>query len=525
MTEVGRPAASELAPPRVPGTLYNVIWNWGGFFFSGVVNFLLAPFVVRHLGNTGYGVAVLVMSLTGYLGILDLGVRGAVTRYVARFHAQSDHAAASRLASSAIVLFSVIGAVTTVAAVLVGLANYWLPVLPAEFPWARTLVVLVGPLVGCSLLGGIFSGILMALQRFDHVNAVGGLSTLLRALVIVWVLSAGGGLIALMWVQLAATVATTLACAWISFHFYPELRPRLAAANEEHVRILVSFSLYSFTLLVFDGLLIYLNAALVGILMPVSLVTFFWIAGNLVNYSFAIVGAISKIATPQASVFEVQEDRHGLQRMLLNGTGYGTAAILPIALTYMLRGHTFIGLWMGAEYAELSGHVLWILSIALVFSASSQVNLATMLGISKHKSVVPVLGLQALGNLVVAAVLVPSRGVTAVAWAIALSYAAVGLFYWPKYVHGCLHIPVRRYVTTTWIRPALAMTPFALATYGLHLAWPASNLIFFFAQTGLILPLALLGFWFVCVPAPERQAYIQGFRRPVRKAAGQGSRD
>src|SRR2546427_3011707 len=60
--------------------LRNVLSNWGAFAFAAVVNFALAPVVVHALGDTAYGVWSLLVSLTGYLGLLDLGVRGAVTR-------------------------------------------------------------------------------------------------------------------------------------------------------------------------------------------------------------------------------------------------------------------------------------------------------------------------------------------------------------------------------------------------------------------------------------------------------------
>ncbi|HEV2990940.1 MAG TPA: oligosaccharide flippase family protein, partial [Candidatus Angelobacter sp.] len=74
-----------------PGVVRNVISNWGSYVIAMGVNFFLSPYVVNHLGNVTYGVWTLLLSLTGYLGLLDLGVRGAVTRYVARFHTETDH--------------------------------------------------------------------------------------------------------------------------------------------------------------------------------------------------------------------------------------------------------------------------------------------------------------------------------------------------------------------------------------------------------------------------------------------------
>ena len=91
---------------RKPGVVRNVLSNWGSYAVAMGVNFFLSPYVVRHLGNTVYGVWTLILSLTGYLGLLDLGVRGAVTRYIARFHTQADHHKAGNVASSAMIIFS-----------------------------------------------------------------------------------------------------------------------------------------------------------------------------------------------------------------------------------------------------------------------------------------------------------------------------------------------------------------------------------------------------------------------------------
>ena len=66
----------------------NLAINWFSLIAGLVVMFFLSPFVVHSLGNNAYGIWVLLGSLVGYLGLLDLGVRAAVTRFIARFHAQ-----------------------------------------------------------------------------------------------------------------------------------------------------------------------------------------------------------------------------------------------------------------------------------------------------------------------------------------------------------------------------------------------------------------------------------------------------
>ena len=53
----------------------NVFSNWTGYLINVVVSFFISPFIVHTLGNTGYGIWVFVGSITGYLGIMDFGMR------------------------------------------------------------------------------------------------------------------------------------------------------------------------------------------------------------------------------------------------------------------------------------------------------------------------------------------------------------------------------------------------------------------------------------------------------------------
>ncbi len=63
-----------------PSLLINALSSWAGLGVNIVVGLLLLPFVVAKLGQTGYGVWMLVGSIIGYYGLLDLGVSSAVSR-------------------------------------------------------------------------------------------------------------------------------------------------------------------------------------------------------------------------------------------------------------------------------------------------------------------------------------------------------------------------------------------------------------------------------------------------------------
>ena len=365
--------ASQTGPQSVPRgsrAVRNVLSNWTGYIVSVGITFFLSPFIVHHLGDSAYGVWVLLVSLTGYLGLLDLGVRGAVTRYVARFHTQTRHEDSSRIVSSALGIFVIAGMIAIFfSVVLAAFALRIFHIPPAHQFAAGVVLPLVGITVALSLTGSVFGGIVAGLQRFDLVNGIEIAISILRALATVLVLDAGKGIIALAAIQLGFAALRGLVYVYFSLRLYPELRVSLRLVNRQHLHMIFSFSLYSFMLQVSAYLILYTDAVVIGAFLPVSLVTFFSIAGNLVTYARGLTNGITTTMTPMASQLEASGKHSELQWVTLKGARYASALMLPIGVTFMLRGSTFIGLWMGPKYASLSGTVLLVLAIAYVMSA------------------------------------------------------------------------------------------------------------------------------------------------------------
>ncbi len=505
--------------PRGAGRiLRNVFSNWGSYIFSLLVNFFLAPFVVHRLGDAGYGLWTLIVSLTGYLGLLDLGVRGAVTRYVAKFHAAEEHQEAGRVTHTALLIFTAVGILAI--GIAVALAYFALPsfrISPEQRALARMVLILAGVNVGVSLVSGVFGGILAGLQRFDLMNLLEVSTSGLRAIVIVAALTAGKGLLALAVIQLAFSAARGIVSAGLSFRLYPQLRVSLGGADREHFRLIFSYSFYTFLLHVGMSLIYYTDTVVIGAFLPLGLITFFVIGGNLVEYSRALVSGISQTITPAASALDARYDQSELRNLVLHGSRFASLVTLPVVLTFMLRGTSFISLWMGPRYAPLSGKVLFVLALGSLVGSPNYPTGALMLGISKHKPLVAALLAEGACNLALSIVLLRSMGILGVAWGTVIPTLFVNLLFWPLYVHRTLGIRPLNYLISGWVRPGLAAVPFAILSSAIDRLWPAPNLMVFFLQVGMSLPLALLGFWYLCLPKTDRQTYAQKFMSSMGK--------
>jgi len=494
---------------RSIGRARNVLSNWGSYVFAAVIGFVLSPLIVHSLGDVSYGIWVLLGSLVGYLGLLDLGVRGAVTRFIAKFHTRNDHLQATQIASSALLIFSIAG----VLAILVGLG---LAVvigrifqIPEELLGAARIVVVLGAInIAVSLVGGVFGGVVAGLQRFDYANAIEIAVGACRAVAIVVALKLGMGLVALAVIQLSMSIARALAGYLLSRNLYPELKVSWGACRREQLGTIFTFSISVLLLQASGMLILYTDSVVIGAFLSPALITFFAIAANLIEYARAPVSGISHTVTPWASALEAGDEFDEVQRMLLVTARISTLIVLPIVITFIVRGSTFVRLWMGPEYAELSGEVLWILSLALTFAVAYQVVVATMMGLSKHGGLVPAFIIEALCNIGLSVAWIDRYGIIGVAWGTTVPRLAASLFFAPWYVRRVLGIPMRKFWSAVWVRPGLAIIPFAIGSYVVESSWPASNLGLYFLQVGVVLPLAGVGAWVFSLSREERNRLV-----------------
>jgi len=478
----------------------SVMGNWIAFAISVGVAFFLSPFIVHHLGNIAYGVWTLVVSMISFMSLLDLGLRGAVTRFVARDHAQGNHLESSRAVSAAFWLRMWISLLIITASLILSVLSTIIFRIPAELHLsARYAIILTGTSLALTLSFGVFSAVLVALHRFALVSCVTVLQTLLRAGGVVWLLKSGHGLLGLAIWEFIVTLLVNAALTVLCFRIYPQLRISLRRPDAAILRRFVSYSSYVFIIHCAIQLIYYTDNLVVGGFISVGAVTFYAIGGSLLEYLRQIVSSVTTIFMPLASNFEARGEKDQLRRLLVQGTTVSVLIALPIALALFFRGHTFIQLWMGGQYAQVSGRVLQILLLAQVFSIANFTSGNIAFGLARHRPWAFGVLAESVANLALSIILVKKMGITGVAWGTIIPNLVVQLLFWPRYICRLLEMPIRPYLWQSWFRPGLAAIPFGVACYLSDRFWPTTHLFQFFSQIAAILPVFLVGvalcFW------------------------------
>lgn len=456
------------------------------------VGFFLAPFLVHRLGNVAYGVWILVMSSINYLGMLDLGMRSSVIRFVSKSYSVGDHHGSSEALSAALwvrVQFSVVAILISIVLAVVFPHLFRVP--PELAYTARVTVIVVGLNMAVSLSMGVVGGVLSALNRYDLQTVASLIQLALRVAAIVYFVSHGYGILAIAICELVAAIIANLITIYFTHRQYPEIRVLWTRPERTMLRSLWSYSFYAFLSTVALQLIYQSDNLVVGSFLSAGAVTVYSIGNSLCRYADQLLTSMSLTFVPAASAYEATGKLNSLQGLYYNGSRVTLAIALPIIATFLIRGDQFIGLWMGAQYAHTSGQILLVLAIPLPFVYANRTAVSIAFGTERHKKPAMLFAAEGVANLVLSMLLVRRLGILGVAIGTLIPSLISQLIIFPRFLPELVHIRAGQAILKSWGPMFLAIIPFAGASWMLR-SFAPSNIAVFFLQTLAILPLFAL---------------------------------
>ncbi|HUU89934.1 MAG TPA: oligosaccharide flippase family protein [Phycisphaerae bacterium] len=358
----------------------NLAANWIGHGASLVVLFFLSPFMVRTLGKTEYGIWSLLMVLTGYMGLFDLGARASTGRFITYYLGKEDHTALGETVRTGLGFFSAVGVLILGAGVVLGMAfPHFFPSAPQEY---HGLVVILLPVLAINLwfsgIAAVFSSVLTAHDRFDLTRGVDlgvlALRTVGTVLALVW----GYGIVGLAIVTLGCQVVA-LAGNWF---FAKRVYRRLVAWPPQMVRSRLK-ELIRYGVAVFLSRIGYLiigrtDLVVVGALIGVSAVTTYSIGAMLVYYSWTFVTLIASTLFPSLQRSAARGEDGAVRWIFFRQLRLCFLFGLLAYVGFIVFGQSFINLWMkGPEFPEAS-----VAKAAVVMAVLSAAQLLALPGVA-----------------------------------------------------------------------------------------------------------------------------------------------
>jgi O-antigen/teichoic acid export membrane protein len=407
----------------------NILSNLAGTVVGLIVGFFLMPFVIHRIGLTEFGIWMLVNSLVGYMGILDVGLYPTLIKKSAELLAKEDKVELSRTVSTIFTLYFLIG-------ILIGFAIFGLSFLfPHVFNVSsenintfKLVLWIIGLQTAISFPMSIWQGLLGGLQDFHVINGITIVTNIIRAIATVILLTSGFGLISLIWLGFGlAFIGWVTSIFWIKRRI-PFLKINISKFEWTKVRDLSKFSGVMFIWRIAGTILHHSDRIIIGLFLPIATITIYEVGLRITNYSRTLLDSFTNVFIPASSELNSKNDKYNLQKLYLIGTRYLFIAYSAITVMLLMFGREFILLWMGKGF-EKSVWIMYALLIGSLYQSQNVIGYNIMVGRGKLRAFTWAMVGYPIINIVLSIIFVIKWGLIGVALAKTLTFILVDTFF------------------------------------------------------------------------------------------------
>lgn len=352
---------------------------------SGPIAFLLVPFLLRHLGAELYGVWVLIGSVFAYSSILHFGLSSAINRYIPVGLARGDDQEIRRVASTGTGYFAMVAAIVAVLAVVLYF-NFtrWFNIPSESAMAARRAILVVGLLLSVTVSCQTFSAILSGYQRYDLTAGSRIAMVLVRAVAVIGVMVAGGGLLSLALVYGLTELGINVIQLVLARQLMPARTIGFSSFDPALLKEMLGYGINTF---------LYSTGAVIAFEASELIIAVFLRPEDVARYSVAATGALvgtalieslSAALKPAVSDLDARDEAHSIRALSLLSQKYTLLLIVPSTVFLVIMGPEFLEVWTGSIDPEMT-MVLALLAAAQAFRLAQHSNFLVLVGKGEHR--------------------------------------------------------------------------------------------------------------------------------------------
>lgn len=505
------------------GLVRSTVLNLAVLVVKLCITFFMTPVILRSLGNYDYGIWEVVVSVIGYMGLLDLGVRPAIARYSARYLVEANPRELSELYSSTV--FFLLGVGVLCGAGLAVFGWNWPEVLApggASTEKYTFLLMLIGAQLLFTFPGFVPESFLEGYQKYHVKNYFIIADVIIGSVLLYWALTHGYGLVAIAVLDLIGNFAKYAFFAWYISREPNGPKLALAHFNWPRLREVMGFGVKSFIQGAAYQLQEGANTLIIaGVLGPAKVV-FYSIPANLVNYIKMFCWAATHALMPFFADLDARGLRETTHLYYVLGSRLVLAGVYLLVVGVAVLGEDFVSLWVGPDYGLKVRDMLWLLLSLVVLQFVNPFSIRYLTAIGKHgiyAIVGPMAAIAQIGGAFVGIKLLGKA--EGVLWGAIVPWMVTTPIYF-FYCMRQLELNPLFYVANTILRllPACAVLAFALVELRSH--FEVNNMLELFgialAATAAYLPAV----WWLALNAAERKMLRNGVMRGRQIAVSGG---
>jgi len=330
-------------------TRLNILANYIGQGWSGLMAIVFLPVYIRFLGLEAYGLVGVLMFMQTWFTLLDFGITPTVNREMARFSAGERGPQHTRDLFRTIEWIA--GSIGIAIAVVVSLCSHWIA---SDWLKLRTLdvsevshaITLIGALVALRFIEGIYRGAMLGLQQHIWLNAATTVLSTLR-----W---GGAALLLAVWTpslawffgwQMLVSAATIAMFGW---KINGELPGKAAQARFSRIEIASVWRFAGGSMLASSlaVLLTQLDKLMLSRLSTLETFGYYTAAWTVAAGLYQLIIPITQVYFPKFTRVASTQQSGNLQEVFHEAAQFLTWVMLPPACMLMFFGGSILQYWI-----------------------------------------------------------------------------------------------------------------------------------------------------------------------------------
>src|SRR5579862_130590 len=361
----------------------NTALNLGGHVIPILVGLVTIPYVVRGLGSAGFGILSIAWVLLGYLGLFDLGLGRATTKFVAECLGRGELERLPGLVWTSLgyrMIFAVLGSVVVAAFVPFLVSRLKVPsALVAETRLCFYILAASLPIV---LATTALRSVLESAQRFDLVNYVKVPANISVFLLPAIAIAAGLHLPGIIFLLVIGRLLATLAYLAVCLKTFPILTKKFTF-DPKLLRPLIIYGGWVTVSSVVSAVLAYGDRLVIGSLVSMEAVGYYTAPSEVTGRFLIFPASLVLTLFPAFSSLDAWGNKERLEKLYARSVKFLLLGLGPVLALVAVFAHEILRLWLGSDFALKSTLVLQILAGGILLNALALVPFTLIQGLGR----------------------------------------------------------------------------------------------------------------------------------------------
>ena len=343
----------------------NATWNILSTICNLLMVFFCTPLIIRNLGATNYGIYIILGTIGGILSVASLGMGEATLKYVAQYSAENNRPEVRKVFTSTFTIYAALGGVITV--FLWIFPEFFIRLLKIdkaeEAIWLFRATALT---FWIHLVGGCFTAIPKAAQRYEFCTYVSIVQNLLQLFAVFLVVRLGYGIRGLIY----ATLLNAIVIVVINWMIAKCLLPYLGFSwpGIQGFKKVINYGVMIFGSQIVGLLWQYSDNIILSAFIGPQAVSYFSVPMQTVGKGFGLINSGTAVLFPHFSALssDYGKNEEKIKEVYIKATQIGllSSIIMCVPLAVMLPD--FLRLWISEDFARQSSFIATILAASYI---------------------------------------------------------------------------------------------------------------------------------------------------------------